>query len=128
MLGRQEADADGVASGGRQLDTGGDAAEEGVWDLQQDARAVTGVRVRAGGAAMLEVAERLEALLDDGVRRLAPQLGDQRDAARVVFVVRVVEAARPPCGGCLIHKRWGARGGGRVLRERDCGDRPGESA
>ena len=113
VLGRQEADADGVTAGRRQLDAGGDTAEERVRDLQQDAGAVTRVRVRAGGATMLEVAERLEALLDDGVRRLAPELGDQRDAAGVVFVVRVVEAARPRCGGCLIHKRWepGGRAG-----------------
>ena len=128
VLGRQEADADGVASGGRQVDAGGDAAEEGVGDLQQDAGAVTGVRVRAGGAAVLEVAERLEALLDDGMRRLPPQLGDQRDAARVVFVVRVVEAAGPPCGGCLIHKRWGARVAGGSCGREMLEDRPGASA
>ena len=84
-IGREEADADAVAPGARQLDARGGAAEERIGDLQQDSGAVTGVRIGALGAAMLQVAERLEALLDDCVRGLAPELGDQRDAACVVL-------------------------------------------
>jgi hypothetical protein len=54
---------------------------------------------------VFEVAKRLEALLDDGVRRLAPELGDERDTTGVVFVFRVVEAAGPRCGGCSVQRR-----------------------
>ena len=108
----QEHDADRVAPGRRQLDPGGDATEKRVRDLQQDARAVTGVRVGPGGTAVLEIAESLQTLLDDCVRRLAPELGDQRDTTGVVFVGWVVEASGPLCGGYLIHggERGNARG------------------
>ena len=37
-----------------------DRAEEGVRHLRDDARAVTGAGVRADGAAVLEVAQRVE--------------------------------------------------------------------
>ena len=65
---------------------------------------VTRVGIRARSPAVLEVAERLKALLDDGVGRLAPELGDQRDATGVVLVGRVVEATWPRRCGCLIHR------------------------
>ncbi len=96
MLGRQEHHADRVAAVRWQLEARGHGAEEGIRDLQQDARAVSGVGIGAGGASMLEVAERLETLLDDRMRRLAPELGDQRHAAGVSFVGWVVEATWAP--------------------------------
>ncbi len=104
VLGRQEHHPDGVAAGRRQLDSGSHTTEERVGDLQQDARTVTGVGIRARSPAVLEVAEGLKALLDDGVGRLAPELGDQRDATGVVLVGRVVEATWPRHCGCLIHR------------------------
>ena len=69
---REVTDADAVAPGRRQLDSGDRAAHERVGDLQQDAGAVTGVGVRALGPAMLHVLERLERLLHHGMRGLAP--------------------------------------------------------
>ena len=91
---RQVADADAVAAGRGQLVADG-RAEERVGDLQEDPRAVAGVRVSPLGAAVLEVLERVERLLDDGMARLAAQLGDHRDAAGIVLVLRVVEASGP---------------------------------
>ena len=54
-------------------------------------------------AAMLEVLERVERLLDDGMARLTPQLRDQRDAAAVMFVCGVVEASGPRRSGSMVH-------------------------
>src|ERR1700734_3963179 len=45
--------------------------------------------------------QRLERLLDHGVGRLAPQLGDQRDPAAVVLVAAVVEAYGPGSDGAV---------------------------
>ncbi len=118
-LGRQEADADPVAPGSGQLDAGGGGPEEGVRDLEQQARAVARIRVRALGAAMFEVLERVERLLDDGVGRLAPELGDERDAAGVVLICGVVEASGRGCGGSGFHRsrrrRKAARAGPQVV-------------
>ena len=69
-----------------------DLAEERVRDLQQDAGAVAGVRLGAGRAAVLEVAQRGDRLGDDVVAGLAGQGGDERDTAGVVLVESVVEA------------------------------------
>ena len=68
-----------------------DLAEELVGDLHQDARAVTGVRLGAGGTAVLEVAERRQRLADDLVARDPGHGGHEGDAARVVLVGAVVE-------------------------------------
>ncbi len=78
-IGGQITDADAVASRRGQLDPGDRAAHERIRDLQQDPGAVTGVRIRPFGAAVLEVLERVECLFDDRVARLSPQLRDQRD-------------------------------------------------
>ena len=67
-------------------------AQEGVGDLQQDAGTVTGLRVRAGGTAVVEIAERLQALGDDRMARYAAQRRDEGDTARVVLERGVVEA------------------------------------
>ena len=110
-VGGQIADADPVAPGRGQLDAGDRAAHERIRDLEQDPGAVTGIRVRPFGATMLEVLERVERLLDDGMARLPPQLGDKRDAARIVFLVGVVEAGGPRLSGA-VHNRVGARSSG----------------
>ena len=84
---RQVAHADAVAPGGGQLDRPATAPRmnaSGIW--MQDPGAVAGVGVRALGAAVLHVLQRLERLLDHGVARLAPQLRHQGDAAGIVLV------------------------------------------
>ena len=88
--------------------------------------AVAGVRVSALGAAVLEVLERVERLLDDGMGRLAPELRDERDAARVVLVGGVVEASGPGGSSIRVHKgrsgalHWTGRalGGGATAQRR----------
>ena len=95
---RQVADADAVAAERRQLDARHRAAHERVGDLQQDARPVAGVGVGSLGAAVLHVCQRLERLVDDGVRALAPQLRDERDAAGVMLVAWVVEPGQTGSG------------------------------
>ena len=107
---RQETDRDSVATGGGQLGLER-FAEERVGELDEDSRAVAGARVRAGGAAMLEVRERLERALERLVRRRAVEPCDERDAARVVLEPRVVETggrhpvSHSPCECGLV--RWG---------------------
>ena len=86
----QERGADGVRVRLRELEVD-DLAEERVRDAEQDARAVTGVGLGAGRAAVLEVAQRGDRLGDDVVAGLAGQGGDERDTAGVVLVESVVE-------------------------------------
>ena len=62
--------------------------------LDQDARAVSGFSVTAGGTAMRKVDEHRERLLNDRVRPLAPQVRNETDAAGIVLVRRVVQSLR----------------------------------
>ena len=66
--------------------------QEGVRHLEEDAGAVAGVDLATAGAAVVEVAEGLERLLDDGVGFLALDMDDKADAAGVVLELRVVKA------------------------------------
>ena len=78
----------------------GDAAEgeivpvEGVRDLNQDACAVAGARIAPGGAAMGQVGEDLEPLLDDVVRRGAAKRCDEPETAGIALESGVVQPAR----------------------------------
>ena len=67
-------------------------AQEGVGDLNQDARAVAGVHLAPARAAVLQVLEDLKRLLKDRVRFAAFDVDDETDAAGVVLVARVVQA------------------------------------
>src|SRR3954466_12395138 len=69
--------------------------EEVVGDLEQDARAVARVDLRAARAAVLEVVEHPQRLLQRGVRALVREIGDRSDATGVVFKPWVVEARGP---------------------------------
>ena len=68
-----------------------DGAQEAVRDLDQDAGAVTGRLVGTGGAAVVQVAQRLEPLLDDLVPGHAVEVRDEGDTTGVVLVGRVVQ-------------------------------------
>ena len=70
----------------------GDLLEEGMRHLQEDARAVTGVDLTAARAAVIEVLEDLDALLDDGVRFASLDVHDKADATSVMLELRVIEA------------------------------------
>jgi hypothetical protein len=61
-----------------------------VGDLGDDAGAVAGILLGAGGAAVLEVVQELDALGHDVVRLLPLEVDDKADAARVMLVGAVV--------------------------------------
>ena len=63
-------------------------------NLHEDAGAVAGKRVGADGAAMGQILEDLETVLDDLVARPRLQVGDEADAAGIVFSLRIVESLR----------------------------------
>ena len=81
-------------AGQREPELGALAREELVRDLDQNARPVARLRVAAAGAAVGEVDEDLDALADDLVRAFATDVGDEADAAGIVFVDGTVEPLR----------------------------------
>lgn len=88
--------------------------EELVRELNQDARAVARVRLAATRAAMVEVDENLDALLDDLVGLLALHVHDEADAAGIVLELRVVKSllgrqSLPPrlrAHLLVVHRHW----------------------
>jgi hypothetical protein len=88
---RQEHESGRVRPGGRQLEVDG-RPKELVRNLDHHARAVTGVRLGAASAAMIQPAQRRQALGHHIVGPPPGNVDDERDAARVVFVLRLVEA------------------------------------
>jgi hypothetical protein len=84
MAGLGQGDAEGRAG----------LAQEFMRDLHEDARAVAGERVGSGGAAMGQVFEDLQAVLDDLAAWPAFEIGDETDAASIVLVLRIVESLR----------------------------------
>jgi hypothetical protein len=72
----------------------GDLPQKAIRHLHEHAGAVAGIRFAAAGAAVQEVEEDLEPLLDDGVRLPPFDVDDEADAAGVVLVARIVEAWR----------------------------------
>ena len=74
-----------------------DLLEERVRHLHQHAGAVAGVGLAAAGAAMVEIAQDLDGLLQDLVGLAALHVDDEADAAGVVLELRIVETlfARP---------------------------------
>ncbi len=91
---REEDEAGAVVAGGGERDAGflGDLGAEGVRDLDEDAGAVAGIGLAAGGAAVVEIFEDLDALAHEVVRGTTMEIGDEADAASVVLEPRVVEA------------------------------------
>ena len=69
-------------------------AEEVVRDLKEDARAVAGVLLQAGAAAVLEVDEHRERVVEDLVAAHAVERGQGADAAGVMLELGAVEGAR----------------------------------
>ena len=95
MLLRQEHHADAVLARRRQRDAlrGHLGAVELVGDLDQDAGAVAHQRIGPDRAAVVQVLEDLQALLDDRVRLAAGDVRDEADAAGIVLLARSVESA-----------------------------------
>jgi hypothetical protein len=88
----QEDQPHAVAAGLGQIDVSGltRALEELVRHLQQDAGAVTGERIATARAAVHQVEQNIDALLDDIVRGLSLDVRNETDAAGVVLMARVV--------------------------------------
>src|SRR5439155_24248106 len=106
----QEDHAHTVGAGRRERDAVGGAlaAEEGIGHLDEDAGAVSGERVAAARAAMGQVLEDGEPLLDDVVRTLALHVDDETDAARIALRPRIEE----PPGPGVVHIRLSPRARG----------------
>ncbi len=107
---RQEDQAGAVLAGGRQVESEIERAKEPVRHLQQQAGAVTGVGLAAARAAVLEIDEELQALLDDVVRLLPLQVDDEADAARVLLVLRVVESLGLRAVCLVLHREHPSNG------------------
>ena len=60
--------------------------------LKQNARAVAGVLLATTRAAVIEVLQNLQTLLDDRVGLLPLDVRDEADAAGIVLKTRIVEA------------------------------------
>ena len=90
----EEADADGVFARGGKIDAliGQHLREVVVRDLECDARSVAGALVRADAAAVFELAQRSQGLVDDLVVGRPAVADDEREPAGVVLESRVVEA------------------------------------
>ena len=68
------------------------ALEESVGNLDQDARAIAGLRIASASAAMGEIDQNLHTFEHDVVRLPAFNIRDEPDAASVVLVLRPVQA------------------------------------
>ena len=77
-------------------------------DLEEHARAVAGVALQAGAAAVLQVDQDGERVVQGLVAALALEVGDGADAAGVVLVGAAVEAR---LAGGLLQRGRGAGGG-----------------
>ena len=105
----QEDHADAVFAGRRQFDAlpGHFLAVQRVGHLDQDAGAVAHQLVGAHGAAMVQVFQDLQPLLDDGVALLALDVRDEADAAGVMLVGGRIQAVFLQMGN-LGSRRHGA--------------------
>src|SRR5262249_26649777 len=92
-IARQDHHADAVLARRRQLHSllRHLLAVKAIRDLDQDAGAIGKLRIPAYRAAMREVAQHREPLLDDGVRLAALDVGDEAYAAGVMLVFRPVK-------------------------------------
>ena len=94
---REEHEAGAVAAGGRQRDAErrGDLAQEAVRHLHEDAGAVAGRGFAAAGAAVQQVHQDPQPLLDNRVRAAALDVDDEADAAGIVLVDGIVQTDAP---------------------------------
>jgi hypothetical protein len=90
---RQEHHAHRVAPGRGELDpeTGAHATEEAIRNLDQQAGPIPGIGVAAAGAAVAQVDQDLDALLDDVVLGLPVHPRHEADAAGVMLESRVIQ-------------------------------------
>ena len=104
---RQEGDAGGVGTLGGQLEVD-DGTQEGVGNLQQDARAVTAVRLGACGTTVFEVQQGGNRLVHDVAAAPPMDVHHHGDATRIVFVGGVVQPDAPGHLHLTLHKLFSA--------------------
>ena len=111
---RQEQMPDGVVAGLRQIDAEARALllQELVRDLDQNARTVAGDGVGADRAAVLEVLEDGERILDQLVGLAPFEVGDEADAAGVILATGIEK----PAGARPLHEIGRMRGAPGRLR------------
>jgi len=68
------------------------AAEQGVGNLDEDARTVAQQRIGADRSAVIEVFEDLQRLGDDRMAFLPTDMGDEAHSAGIVLISRIVQA------------------------------------
>src|SRR5204863_5044470 len=90
----QEHHSDAVFAWWWQSDAGllCDQFQEGVRGLNEDAGPIAGIGLATAGAAMVQIRENLQSLLDDRVRLRPFDVDNKTDAARFVLELRVIEA------------------------------------
>ncbi len=81
-----------AGSGQFEAQAGAFALEKSVGNLDQNARAVAGLRIAAAGASVRQIDQDLNALEDDIVRLVPGDIGYKTDAASIVLLLRVIEA------------------------------------
>jgi hypothetical protein len=74
-------------------------------ELEQDARAVAGIHFATTGAAVIQVHQNGQGLLNNIMGSFALHLTDEADAAGVMFELRVVETLFLGKSG-IIHFWW----------------------
>ena len=92
VVGGHKDHADAVSTGVRKRKALGRCLleEKTVRNLQQQPGAISGLGVTPARTAMREVHQNLDTLLDDLVAGASLDVGDESDAASVVFVTRIV--------------------------------------
>ena len=100
---RQKRDARGIRPLGGQVELG-DRAQEGIWNLQQNARAVTAVRFGSGGTAVLEVQQGGDRLVHDVAAAAAVDVHHHGHATRIVLKCGVVQPDTPGHSHLTLHK------------------------
>jgi hypothetical protein len=96
LFNRQESHAYGVLAGRRQFESENRAlaSKKLVRNLNQDAGAVTSFGIAAAGAAMGEIYQDLDSLLDDLMALLTANAGYKTHSASVVLIRGIVETLR----------------------------------
>jgi hypothetical protein len=69
-------------------------AKQGVWQLHKQARTVAHQGICTDRPSMIKVFEDLKALLDDGMRLLASNMGDKTDPTSIMLMCGIVKTKR----------------------------------
>ena len=68
-----------------------DLRQKLMWSLEKNARAIAGVGFAAAGAAVVQVHQHLQRLLDNLVRLAAFDVDDETDTTGIVLILRIIK-------------------------------------